>query len=496
MKKKKEMQPDQRRCDQEGDQPDMPRSGKIFRGCRHRRGKIRVLADCVMHGHWTKSRRQIQINLPDSVDPSARLRENFAMACPHPILILPFVLLLGAMALAPVLCPRWWAKHYPKVALGLGAVTAGIYFFFRHDTASLCHAAHEYISFVALVGSLFVVAGGIQIRLPRGATPLANVGFLFIGAVAANFLGTTGAAMLLIRPWIHINQGRIAAHHIAFFIFLVANVGGCLTPIGDPPLFLGFLQGIPFWWVAQKCWPMWAAGTGLLLGIFYVVDKINFSRTPKILRENGTGAGDWRFAGLPNLFFLAVILGAVLVNRPPFLREGLMLAAAAGSYFTTKKEVHAANEFDFHPAIEVAVLFAGIFATMIPALAWLDHNASTLLGNNPSPGIFYWSTGGLSAVLDNAPTYLGFLSTLFGVTGARHIADLLDQNTAHVLAISIGAVFFGAATYIGNGPNFMVKAIAEQRGVRVPTFLEFVWKFSLPFLLPVLITVWLLFFRG
>ena len=418
------------------------------------------------------------------------------MAAPHLILILPFGLLLGAMALAPVAAPRWWAKHYPKVALGLGAITAGIYFLVLHDTASLGHAAHEYVSFIALVGSLFVVAGGIRIQIPGGATPLANVVFLFTGAIAANFLGTTGAAMLLIRPWIHMNQSRIAAHHVAFFIFLVANVGGCLTPVGDPPLFLGFLQGIPFWWVAQKCWPMWATGTGLLLVIFYVVDKIQFSRVPKNVSKNKTGRESWQFDGLPNLFFLAAILGAVFVNQPVFLREILMLAAATGSYFTTKKSVHTANEFDFHPAIEVAVLFAGIFATMIPALAWLDHNAASLLGQNPSPGIFYWGTGSLSAVLDNAPTYLGFLSTLFGVTGAQHVAELLDQNTAHVLAVSVGAVFFGAATYIGNGPNFMVKAIAEQRGVRVPSFLEFIWKFSLPFLLPVLITVWLLFFRG
>ncbi len=417
------------------------------------------------------------------------------MAASHPILILPFALLLGAMALAPVAAPRWWARHYAKIALGLGAVTVGIYLFGLHDPASLSRAAHEYVSFIALVGSLFIVAGGIQIQLPGGATPLANAVFLFTGAVAANFLGTTGAAMLLIRPWIHMNGHRIAAHHVAFFIFLVANVGGCLTPIGDPPLFLGFLQGIPFWWVAQNCWPMWATGTGLLLAIFFAVDKINFSRAPKTARQNEAAPGTWKFAGLPNLFFLAVILGAVFVQQPVFLREMIMLAAAAGSYFTTPKFIHAANEFNFHPITEVAVLFAGIFATMIPALAWLDPNAGSLLGQNPSPGIFYWGTGGLSTVLDNAPTYLGFLSTLLGVTGAEKISVLLDQKTAHILAISIGAVFFGAATYIGNGPNFMVKAIAEQSGVRVPSFLEFIWKFSLPFLLPVLMTIWLLFFR-
>ncbi len=417
------------------------------------------------------------------------------MAAPHPILILPFALLLGAMALTPVVAPRWWAKHYAKVAFGLGAVTVGIYLFALHDTASLGHAAREYISFITLVGSLFVVAGGIHLKVKGEATPLANVLFLFLGAIAANFLGTTGAAMLLIRPWIRMNQYRVTAHHVVFFIFIIANIGGCLTPIGDPPLFLGYLQGVPFWWVAQKCWPMWATGTGLLLAIFYVVDKRNFYRAPKAVREKETAHETWQFEGLSNLFFLAVIVGAVFVNRPPFLREGLMIAAAAGSYFTTPKSVHATNAFNFHPAIEVAVLFAGIFATMIPALAWLDHNAAALLGQSPPPGIFYWGTGGLSAVLDNAPTYLGFLSTLFGVIGAPNISALLDQKTAHLLAISIGAVFFGAATYIGNGPNFMIKAIAEQRGVRVPSFLEFVWKFSLPFLLPVLAIIWLLYFR-
>ncbi|MGA2247520.1 MAG: sodium:proton antiporter [Verrucomicrobiota bacterium] len=416
------------------------------------------------------------------------------MAAPSPIFILPFALLLATMALAPVLAPHWWGRHYPKVALGLGLTTAAAYFFLLDDAASLEHAAHEYVSFIALVGSLYVIAGGIRITAPAGATPLANVLFLLAGAVAANVLGTTGAAMLLIRPWIHMNRARISGYHLAFFIFLVANVGGCLTPIGDPPLFLGYLQGVPFWWVAKKCWPMWAVGTGLLLAMFFVLDRIAFARAEK--DRPPAGAGTWGIEGLPNLLFLAVVLGALFLTRPPFLRELLMLGAAAGSHCTTRKFILAANEFDFHPITEVAILFAGIFVTMIPALAWLDHGAAGLAGPRPAPAFFFWGAGGLSAVLDNAPTYLGFLSTLFGITGVREIPQLLDQNAAQVVAISVGSVFFGAATYIGNGPNFMVKAIAAQRGVPVPSFLAFIAKFSLPFLLPVLIITFVLFFRG
>ncbi|HXI73124.1 MAG TPA: sodium:proton antiporter [Verrucomicrobiae bacterium] len=410
-------------------------------------------------------------------------------------MILPFVLLLGAIANGPLLVPKWWLRHYAKVALGLGAVTLCYYIFIFRDMARLADTAHEYVSFIALVGSLYVVSGGIHIGVKGEATPLKNVVFLFIGAVIANLLGTTGAAMLLIRPWIRMNKYRVTTHHIVFFIFIVANVGGCLTPIGDPPLFLGYLQGVPFWWVAEHCWPMWSAGIGMLLAIFYIVDKINFARAPLAVREKETATATWRFEGLSNLFFLAVILGAVFI-KIIFVREALMIAAAAGSYFTTKPAVHSANQFDFHPILEVVILFAGIFATMMPALDWLNQNAPRLLGANPGPGVFFWGTGVLSSALDNAPTYLGFLSALFGVAGTNDIHELLGQQHLQILAISVGAVFFGAATYIGNGPNFMVKAIAEQQNVSTPSFFGFIFKFALPFLLPVLITVWLLFFHG
>ena len=199
---------------------------------------------------------------------------HFAVSDPNPIMILPFGVLLGLIALAPLFFLHWWEKHYPKVALALGATTLSYYFFRLHDYHTVMHTAEEYISFICLVGSLYVVSGGIHMKIKGEATPLANVMFLLFGAVIANVLGTTGASMLLIRPWIRMNKYRITAHHIVFFIFIVSNVGGCLTPIGDPPLFLGYLKGIPFWWVLENCWPMWLIGIGMLLGIFYANIKI------------------------------------------------------------------------------------------------------------------------------------------------------------------------------------------------------------------------------
>jgi Na+/H+ antiporter NhaD/arsenite permease-like protein len=412
---------------------------------------------------------------------------------PNPWMMLPFGLLLGTIALAPLFAAAWWSKHYPKVALALAAVTLGYYLFGLRAHERVFHVAHEYLSFIALVGSLFVVSGGIHINVKGEATPAVNVLFLLIGAVVANLLGTTGASMLLIRPWIRMNKYRITAHHIVFFIFVVSNVGGCLTPIGDPPLFLGYLKGVPFWWVAEHCWPMWATGLGLLLGMFYVVDRLNFQRAPRTVREKETDHAHWRFDGLGNVFFLAVILGAVFISQPVFLREGLMLAAAAGSYFTTRKPIHEANHFDFHPIKEVAILFIGIFATMIPALDWLELNAGRL--GSPTPGFFYWGSGVLSSVLDNAPTYLSFLSALMGATHDGDIQMVMANHHSALVAISVGAVFFGANTYIGNGPNFMVKSIADQQKVNTPTFLGYVFKYTLPIMLPMLLIVWLIFFR-
>ncbi len=468
---------------------------------------------------------------------------------PNPWMIVPFGVLLTTIALAPLLAPKWWLRHYPKVAFSLGAITLAYYVFGLQAWPRILAVGHEYISFIALVGSLFVVSGGIHINLKGEASTHTNVAFLFLGAVISNILGTTGASMLLIRPWIRMNHRRISAYHIVFFIFIVSNVGGCLTPIGDPPLFLGYIKGIPFWWVATHCWPMWAVGVGYLLVLFYILDLLNSRRaavSPSL--QPAATEEPWRFEGRWNLAFLLLILVAVFINKPVFLREGLMIAAAVGSWLTTKKQVYQANEFTFHPIREVAILFVGIFATMMPALDWLQNNAGNL--GTPTPGLFYWGSGVLSSMLDNAPTYLSFLSAAFGrfispevvdqvqalaqnhvhdfasITGqhaeaVRHTMEALQQYhptdlvsgkvgteeievafllgnieyNLYILAISIGAVFFGAATYIGNGPNFMVKAIADDRKVPTPGFLGYVFRYTLPCLLPMLILLWLLFFR-
>lgn len=460
-------------------------------------------------------------------------------------MILPFVLLLGAIALAPLAAADWWTRHYPKVALSLGAITLAYYLFGLQEREAVAHTAMEYFSFITLIGSLFVVSGGIHITVKGEATPLANVIFLAIGAVIANLLGTTGASMLMIRPWLRMNRYRITAHHVVFFIFIVSNVGGCLTPIGDPPLFLGYLRGIPFWWVAEHCWPIWAFGVGFLLALFFILDYRNYLRAPKAVRVALAEPADaWRFEGLANLWFLGVILASVFITQPPFLREALMLAAAAGSYFTTHEQVHKANHFNFHPIREVAILFIGIFATMMPALDWLQMNAK-LMGA-PSAAAFFWSSGVLSSVLDNAPTYLSFLQAISGVfvepavisqvqhllqNGGFDVANAAEPVRAtyaalqehygaglasgtverqqievafllgnravnkYIVAISVGAVFFGANTYIGNGPNFMVKSIAEHQNAKVPGFLGYVIQFTLPFMVPMLLLTWWLFFR-
>src|ERR1044071_5675730 len=332
-----------------------------------------------------------------------------AEAQPNLITAMPFVLLLTAIALAPLYFANWWSRHFGKVTLLLAGLTLGYYMLVLGAQERALHTAADYVSFICL-----------------------------IGALVANLLGTTGASMLLIRPWLRMNKYRLTGHHIVFFIFLISNVGGSLTPVGDPPLFLGYLKGVPFWWMIEQCWAIWLIGVGVLLAIFFVVDTLNFRRAPKVVRERETAHEQWRFEGLGNVVFLAIVLGAVFIEHPLFLREAIMIGAAAGSYFSTRKRIHEANHFDFGPIKEVAILFAGIFATMMPALDWLRSHSGGL--GSATPTLFYWGSGALSSVLDNAPTYLSFLSTAYGrLAPTDSIAGIVAFVNAH------GAEFSGLA---------------------------------------------------
>jgi Na+/H+ antiporter NhaD/arsenite permease-like protein len=414
-----------------------------------------------------------------------------------PWMILPFALLLLAIAVAPFLQRRWWEKYYPYVSIGLGLLVC-IYYVFFLDYHRMIDTLGEYFSFIVLIGSLFVAASGIYLHTERRATPLVNMILLAFGAVISNLLGTTGASMLLIRPFLRINRSRIRGYHVVFFIFIVSNIGGALTPIGDPPLFLGYLNGVPFLWTLHRMWPIWLIAMIPVLAVFFLVDTWSYRKWTKGQPRHDRPARI-ELRGMRNLFFLMIILAAVFAKTP--IREILMIAGAAASHRFASKTALRANEFTWAPIKEVGILFAGIFATMVPALDWLAMNA----GRMPirTPGQYYWASGILSSFLDNAPTYINFLSAAMGqhhLTLANpehmHMTVMLSQYPLFVQAISVGAVFFGANTYIGNGPNFMVKSIAEHHGVKCPTFFGYIFCYSLPVLAPIFGLVWFIFFRN
>jgi Na+/H+ antiporter NhaD/arsenite permease-like protein len=484
---------------------------------------------------------------------------------------LPFVILLAAIALMPFIGRHWWERHYAKVSVGLALLVAVYYVMGRKAPVPWLTEMKEYVSFMILLSSLFAVSGGISIRVNRLATPLTNAALLLIGALIANVFGTTGAAMLLIRPFLRMNRGHIKPYHVVFFIFIIANVGGSLTPIGDPPLFLGYLKGVPFWWVGQHMWPLWALAIGLLLAIFLVIDTLDHRKEEREHDDyDGNGGSQVQILGAHNFLFIGMIIVAVF--RPGvfdaagevldrggsralvdliFSREVLMVLAGLGSKRLTRQSIYTSNDFSFGPIKEVAILFVGIFSTMVPALHWLEHNADKMAIR--TPGQFYYASGALSSVLDNAPTYLTFLKARTGElqkseiedvqrvlaskkskalltfdpgeyktqrAGAAaaamikyHESDIRQGNVQReqvetafligppdlnvfIVAISAGSVFWGACTYIGNGPNFMVKSIAGAGGVATPSFLEYVYKYTLPILIPVYVVVWAVFLRG
>ena len=450
---------------------------------------------------------------------------NFAVQASNQIpplwLLAPFAVLLIMIATGPLLFHRFWERHYPVISTGLGVLVAGYYGVAMENGLNVLeHTLEEYLSFIALISSLFIVSGGILIRIERRGTPLTNALLLFVGALISNLVGTTGASMLLIRPYMRINQGRLKAFHIVFFIFIISNIGGTLTPIGDPPLFLGFLKGVPFFWVLPKVWLPWIITVGVLLLIFVILD----ARAGNVKLKEATVNGGVRITGKRNFFFLAMIVTAVfldpaviegfpslqkLFHLPFGIRELIMSFVAITAYKFSNREAFKGNEFNFEPIKEVAFLFIGIFATMIPALELIGDYASKHAAEF-SVSRFYWMTGALSALLDNAPTYMNFLAGALGKFGldiatpkeihlfADGLASPVQGDVTsdiYLAAISVAAVFFGAITYIGNAPNFMVKNIAAQSDVEVPNFLEYIFKYSLPILLPLFALLWLLFFN-
>ncbi len=466
---------------------------------------------------------------------------------------LPFAAILILIAAGPALTPGWWERNHVKVSLGLSALALGFYLFagpgdFAARSIRTGHRAMEAggqaFSFITLLGCLYVVAGGIHIRPAGRATPAGGVMFLAAGALLANVLGTTGASMLMIRPWLTWNRGRPSAHHTVFFIFIISNAGGGLTPIGDPPLLAGWLRGVPFWWVAAHGWKIWLTLITTLLAMFYWIDRVKAGRGPRDGVDDAVNTPEsWRLEGGGNLGFLAVILGAAFLRRPAFLREALMISAAAASYLGTRPEVRRANGFDFHPLREVSVVFLGIFVTMAPALDWIASHAGSW--NPDGAGGVYWAAGASSSVLDNMPSYMAFLQACLGslvhpdlvleVQKLLHgglmaqgspvarqalgelrrcfpaeyasgtaspdqigMACLLagENGRQWLLALSAGSVFFGACTYIGNSPNLMVRAIAARQPGGAPSFMRYVTHYVSPFLLPALALLWWLYFRG
>ena len=402
--------------------------------------------------------------------------------------ILPFIGLLLSIAILPLATPHWWEDHKHKAWVGLAFSIPIILVILQNAPAALGRTLHEYLAFIALLGSLFVVAGGIVLDGDLRGTPAVNVAFLAIGAVLANLIGTTGASMVLIRPFLRTNsERRHIAHLPIFFIFTVSNIGGCLTPLGDPPLFLGFLHGVPFSWTLSL-WPEWMATIGALLIVFYVFDTYWWQReSAKSVRADRMRIEPLRLRGRRNLLCLGGIVWSVFLPEP--WREVVMVVMALLGYRWTPADYRKKNAFTFLPIAEVAILFAGIFITMVPALELLRANAHAF--GITQPWQFFWLTGALSSFLDNAPTYLTFVSLGQGLGLGGPFLGVPERL---LQAISLGAVFMGANTYIGNGPNFMVKAIAEEAKVKMPSFFGYM-AYSCAILLPLFLVVTLVFFR-
>jgi len=423
---------------------------------------------------------------------------------------IPFAIMLLSIAVLPLIVESWWERNRHKLIVALAlAIPTAIYLINEGLIHNLEHQImYDYVPFIILLASLFVITGGIHLSGDIKAKPIINTLFIGIGYFLASIMGTTGAAMLLIRPVISTNQQRShKAHTILFFIAAVANCGGLLTPLGDPPLFLLFLRGAPFTWFLHLL-PEWAFVGAILLIVYYLVDSYYYKKEDWVnLSADTREVEPIRITGNINfLFLIGVILSVAFINPSyipemgnpsgpmwiKFLREIVLLLLISLSLYSTQKKVREQNKFSWRPIIEVAVVFLGIFITMVPTMLYLANNASSF-GVTES-WQFYYAAGSLSSFLDNAPTAVAFHGVAVGlVNSGQVIAEVAGIPEILLKAVAMGSVLFGAMTYIGNGPNFMVKAIAEESGIKMPSFFGYMFKFSLIVLLPIYILVQLLF---
>jgi Na+/H+ antiporter NhaD/arsenite permease-like protein len=384
------------------------------------------------------------------------------------VAVLPFVVVLAGVAILPLAAPGFWDRNRNKALFSALLAAPVAIWLLISAPGLLARTAHDYVSFLCLLGSLFIAAGGVHLAGDLRATPRTNTAILAVGAVLASLLGTTGASMLLIRLLLRSNSERRHTRHIPFFfILLVSNAGGLLTPLGDPPLFLGFLRGVPFFWTLRLL-PIWLLAVAYLLALFYWTDRRAYAREDITdLVKDVRQFEPLRIQGQLNLVWLAVIVLSVFLPTPA--RELVMVFAAVASLLVGNKTGRKKNAFTFGPIAEVAILFAGIFVTMAPALLLLEERGPTL--GLVAPWHFFLVSGALSSVLDNAPTYLTFLTTAQSTAGSLGLAvDVVGVPASLLAAVSAGSVLMGANTYIGNGPNFMVKSIAESSGYRMPSF--------------------------
>lgn len=413
--------------------------------------------------------------------------------------------MLLAIALGPIIAEHWWEKNRNKllVSLILGIPTATILIATGLSKELMHQMVYDYIPFIILLGGLFAVTGGIHLNGDLRAKPAVNTTFMAIGAVLASIMGTTGAAMLLIRPLLETNiQRKHKVHTVLFFIAIVANTGGLLTPLGDPPLFLLYLRGAAFTWFLHMV-PEWLIVNLILLLIYFIMDYFSYRReSPEDILRDESERKPLRITGSINFLWLAgIVLAVAFANAQyipamraghgivMFTREAIIVLMIILSMLTTKKSVREANRYTWAPIIEVAYLFLGIFVTMTPALLYLTAHAPQL--GLHAPLHFYFATGALSGFLDNAPTALAFHSVAAGLGETTNIVAGIPENL--LTAICMGAVFFGSMTYIGNGPNFMVKAIAEENGIKMPSFFRYMYRFSLIILLPIFAIVGIIF---